>query len=85
MDASILESGKNHLLQIGVSSKLKQRMANSVDTDETAHNEPSHQDLLFAKYLFRSAGLIIWFAHIIKIRITLKTYLFMWIKYFNWL
>ena len=33
-------------------------MANSVDPDETARYEPSHQDLhCLHKYLFRSAGL----------------------------
>ena len=33
------------LFQIGVSIKNQNRMANSVDPDETAHYEPSHQDL----------------------------------------
>ena len=34
------------------------RMATSVDPDETAHNEPSHQDLYCShKYLVWSAGL----------------------------
>ena len=29
----------------GVEFKFKNRMANSVDPDETAHHEPSHLDL----------------------------------------
>ena len=33
------------LFQIGVSVKNQNRMANSVDPDEMAHYEPSHQDL----------------------------------------
>ena len=40
MDISITE-----LLQIGISVKNQNWMANSVDPDETAHYEPSHQDL----------------------------------------
>ena len=38
-------------------SKLKNRMANSIDPDETVHNEPSHQDLHYwSRYLFRTGG-----------------------------
>ena len=33
------------LLQTGVSIKNQNRMANIIDPDETAHDEPSHQDL----------------------------------------
>ena len=33
------------LMQIGVQYKIKNRMANNVDSDETAHYEPSHLDL----------------------------------------
>ena len=33
------------LLQIAVLVKNQNRMANRVDPDETAHDEPSHQDL----------------------------------------
>ena len=29
-------------MQVGVLSKIKNRMANSVDPDETAHYKPSH-------------------------------------------
>ena len=32
-------------LQIGVSFKNQNRMTSSVNPDETAHHEPSHQDL----------------------------------------
>ena len=34
-----------NLVQIGVSVKNQNRIANHVDPDETAHDEPSHQDL----------------------------------------
>ena len=38
--------------------KINNRMANSVDPDEMAHNEPSHLNLpCFQSYLFWSAGL----------------------------
>ena len=33
-------------MQLGVQSKIKTRMTNCVDPDETANNEPSHLDLL---------------------------------------
>ena len=39
-----------------VFSQNKNRMANSVDPDETAHYEPSHQDLHCLQKLFWSAG-----------------------------
>ena len=51
------------VLHMGVSIKIKKkkkknRMANSVDPDETAHYEPSHLDrLCLQRYLFLSAGL----------------------------
>ena len=38
--------------------KINNRMANSVDPDETARNEPSHLDLhCLQKYLYWSSGL----------------------------
>ena len=43
------------LLQIGISFKNQNRMANSVDPDGTAHYEPSHQDL---HCLHRVSGLV---------------------------
>ena len=43
---------------MGASDKIQNRRTNSVDPDETAHNEPSHQDLrCFKIYLFESAGM----------------------------
>ena len=33
------------LLQVGISIRNQNRMANNVDPDETAHYEPSHQGL----------------------------------------
>ena len=43
---------------IGFQSKIKNRMVNSVDTDEMAHYEPSHLDLhCYHRYLFWSTGL----------------------------
>ena len=50
MDSSILEFGFVHwyklgMLALAVNIRIKTRMANSVDPDEMAHNEPSHLDL----------------------------------------
>ena len=46
------------ILQIGMSVKIRNRMANSVDPDETAHHKPSHQDLhCLHRCLVWSAGL----------------------------
>ena len=46
------------MLHIGASVKNHSRKANDVDFDETAHNEPSHQDLhCLQKYLSWSSGL----------------------------
>ena len=45
MDSSIHGFGHVHCLKSACQSKFKNRMANSVDLDETAHNEPSHLDL----------------------------------------
>ena len=46
------------VLQIGMSVKNENKMANGVDTDETAHHEPSHQDLhCLPMYLIWCAGL----------------------------
>ena len=44
MEVSIIESA-NASLQIEMSVKNQNRMANSVDPDETSYYEPSHQDL----------------------------------------
>ena len=45
-------------MQEGFQSKIKNGMANSVDTDEMAHYEPFHQDLhCLHRYLFWSARL----------------------------
>ena len=45
-------------LQIGMSVKNQNRMTNSVDPDEMAHHEPSHQDLHYLqRYLVWSSGL----------------------------
>ena len=45
-------------MQKGFWSKIKNRMANSVDPEETAHCEPSHLDLYcLHRYLFGSTGL----------------------------
>ena len=38
-------------------SQNQNRMTNSVDPDETAHNEPSHQDLYCLQKVFWYAGL----------------------------
>ena len=47
-----------HRCKKGFQSKIKKRMANSVDPDETACSEPSYLDLHYShKYLFWSAGL----------------------------
>ena len=41
---------------VGFQSKIKNRMANSVDTDEMAHYEPSHLDLhCLQRYLYWSS------------------------------
>ena len=46
------------LLQIEMSVKNQNRMANSVEPDETAHYEPPHQALhCLHRYLIRSTGL----------------------------
>ena len=46
------------LLQIGMSVKNQNRIAKSVDPDETAHDEPSHQDLhCLHTYLVWSTGM----------------------------
>ena len=45
-------------MQIGISVKNLYQMTNSVDPDETAHYEPSHQDLqCLRKYLIWSIKL----------------------------
>ena len=46
------------LLQLGMSVKNQNILANSVNPDETAQNEPSHQDLhCLQRYLVWSEGL----------------------------
>ena len=46
------------MLRIWMSVTNQNRMANSVDPDETAHYEPSHQDLhCLHRFLVWSAGL----------------------------
>ena len=58
MESSISEFGQHSLLQIGVSDRINNIMANSVDPDETARHEPSHLDLhCLHRYLSWSAGL----------------------------
>ena len=45
------------VMQIGVSVKNQNRMANSVEPDEMAHYEPSHQDLnCLQKHCFSLQG-----------------------------
>ena len=45
-------------MQMGCHSKIQNQMANSVDSDEMAHYEPSHQDLHYLqRYMFWSTGL----------------------------
>ena len=48
MDSPILEFGWL-LMQKGLQSKIKNRIANSLDPDETARYESSHLDLQFAQ------------------------------------
>ena len=51
-----LRIGSHPLLQTGFQSKIKNRMADSVDPDEMAHYEPSYQDLhSLQRYLYWSA------------------------------
>ena len=50
---SIFEFGHIQYCKQGFPTKINNRMANSVDPDEMAHNEPSHPDLhCFQRYLF---------------------------------
>ena len=57
MDSSILENGHVHWCKKGFQSKIKNRMANSVDLDETAHDAPSHLDLhCLHRYMY-----LLWF------------------------
>ena len=56
MNSFILELRLAH--RYGFQSKTKSRMANSVDPDETARDEPSHLDIhCLHRYLLWSAGL----------------------------
>ena len=45
MDSSVFVFWFGPFLSIGFILKIINRLANSVDPDETAHNEPSHLDL----------------------------------------
>ena len=45
MDISIFEFGHVQNCKMGCHLKNKNRMANSVDPDETARHEPSHPEL----------------------------------------
>ena len=45
MNSSISKFGHAHSLQTEISVKINNKMANSVDPDETAHYELSHLDL----------------------------------------
>ena len=57
MGTSISEFGLIHCCSYWFQSKINNRMANSVDSDETAH-EPSHLDLhCLQRYLYWSAGM----------------------------
>ena len=58
MDSSISEFGHIHCCKLGLQSKTNNRVANSVDTNETARIEPSHQDLhCLQRHLHWSAGM----------------------------
>ena len=57
MDSSIFKADENPLFQRGLSVKNQNRMANSVDPEETAQSELSHQDLQCLQKKFWSAGL----------------------------
>ena len=58
MDSSISVLGHVRCCQSSFLLKIINRLANSVDPDETAHYEPSHLDLhCLHWYLFWSTGL----------------------------
>ena len=58
MESSIMEYGHVHWCPQGCQTKNQNIMANSVDPDEMAHHEPSHQDLHYLqRYLVCSVGL----------------------------
>ena len=58
MDSSIFEFGQIHYCKQVCQSKIKNRMANSVDPDKTAHYKPSHLDLhCLQRYLYGSVGM----------------------------
>ena len=53
MDSSISEFEHIHCCKLGFQPKIKNRMANSVDPDETAHYELSHLALhCLHRYLY---------------------------------
>ena len=55
---SMLHVGHAHCCKKGFQTQIKNRMANSVDPDETAHFEPSHLDLhCLHRHLFWSVRL----------------------------
>ena len=58
MNSSVLEFELAHCCEWGFQTKIKNRMANSVDPDETAHYKQSHLDLhSLHRCWFWSAGL----------------------------
>ena len=58
MDYSVSEFGRIHCCKDGVQSKMNNRMAKSVDPDETARHEQSHRDRhCLEMYLFWFAGM----------------------------
>ena len=58
MDSSICEFGHIHCCKLGFQSKINNKMATSVDPDETAPDEPSHLDLhCLERYLYWPVGI----------------------------
>ena len=58
MDSSIYEFGHIHCCKRGFQSKINDKMANSVDPNETARYQPSYLDLhCLQRYLNWSVGM----------------------------
>ena len=58
MDSSMFEFGHIHCCKYVFQTKIKNRMANSVDPDEMACYKPSYLDLLcLQRYMLWFAGL----------------------------
>ena len=58
MDLYVHEFGHVHWCKLGFPSKTKNKIANIVDPDKTARNEPSYQDKhCLQRYMFWSAEL----------------------------